>query len=240
MSDSRPSSLNLSHADVQRDKEVEEVLAEIAKRSQKSVCLKQRVSELEKEVERLSAREHRLSDTNDELYSKLEVKDSRIGQLETINASLMEKHEQLDQVQAAVQHTRDRLTKALDDNSQLSNLLKSKNAQLEAFETQIVKGKSESARKVHWHDQDVIPLKEHKVVSWLSVHSSTGASSAAKPTLARGLPQVSVALQAEEGRNPITPEEEAALELNLQRKKKMQIAKAQMQKMVRRWSNTYL
>ena len=271
-SPSRPFSFS-----IERDAEVDAALAEIASRSQNMGELQQKICMLEKEVERLSARETQLSDANDELHHRLEeglgmhVDGSASGahsvaselqqaleaermqglKLQAIIYEMHDTHEQMDQERAVANQLRERLAAVQEQNTALASVLGSKNEELEAAKM-LLKTDYIKAAPSRDHNQRSVK-SQHKVrfseveaagsgegtrpathVNWLSQEAATPT-----PTLCRALPQTPD--QGDTIRpSAVNAEEEALLEVELQRLKKIQRGKALARKMMDRWGHTRL
>ena len=155
----------------------------------------------------------------------------------------------MDRERTAARQLREQLTKARQDFSELSVLLKIKNGELEELQARVwssqSKPKVDSYRRVHWDTSDASPgawPPPQQPQSWLAFQSD---AAAAGPTLSRALPQkptLSCALLQTPTQSwaAVSAGEDALQEINLMRLKKMAVGKAYSSKMLRRWDRKNL
>ena len=172
-----------------------------------------------------------------ELRQALAERTSKEAQLQAVLAEMQERHEQVDAERAGARQVREQLATARDKISELSQLVKNKNEEMDSLHARLsastIKPKVGAHRKVHWEDSDaspVAPSPPPQPQSWLAQQPA-----AAGPTLCRALPQTPT-----QGGTASRAEEDALQEVHLMKLKKMAAGKALARKMVLRWTRARL
>ena len=251
--DGRPSSFSgalddsRASADTGRDEEVERVLEEMAANKRAAI----RVKELEQQVALNVSHIERYEREQAALRQTLAETTRKEAGLRAVLEEMQADHEQMDRERTAARQLREQLTKAREDFSELSVLLKIKNGELEELQARVwssqSKPKVDSSRRVHWDAGDHspgAPPPPKQPQSWLAFQSAAAAAAAGPtlscalpqtPTLSRALPQTPTQSGA-----AVSAEEDALQEINLMKLKKMAVGKAYASKMLRRWGRKHL